>query len=226
MAVDRITRIPGTVIHKSVIDANDPRVCTGQSGRGRLTRRHDPITAPTMTSRPLAGDVVDNSPAMIRHRSSPVARPRPGEERRGPASLRVRRESFMKKVAEYRKALVSGIGATSAVAVSAMDSFGPYLSASVTHWAAAGLAMATAVGTFLTKNAAPEAPAESAPDTADEPAASVTTRNMGWAIAVLTVALGGAMFAGRNRGRRLQPIVPFAVLLPPCGSSAGRPRSG
>ena len=59
----------------------------------------------------------------------------------------------MKSVSEYRKAIVAGIGSGVTLVVSALDSFGPFLSADVAHWLAGAVALATAVATYLTTNA-------------------------------------------------------------------------
>lgn len=59
----------------------------------------------------------------------------------------------MKSVSEYRKAVVAAIGTATTLVVSALDSFGPYLSADVAHWGAAGVALATTVAVYLTANA-------------------------------------------------------------------------
>ncbi len=57
------------------------------------------------------------------------------------------------KVSEVRKAIVAGIGTATTLVVSALDSFGPYLSADVAHWGAAAVAFVTTVAVYLTKNA-------------------------------------------------------------------------
>ncbi len=97
--------------------------------------------------------------------------------------------------------------------VSALDSFGAHLPPGVTHWLATGVVFATAVATFLTKNAPPETSTEPAtPTTIDEPAVvNPGARQMGLAMAGLAVVLGGAMLAGRNGRRKPDRVTPFAL---------------
>src|ERR1700687_3038607 len=134
----------------------------------------------------------------------------------------------MKKLAEYRKALVSGIGVTTTLLVSALDSFGADLPTSVTHWLTGGVALATAVATYYTKNVEPSTSSEPAPHTTlAEPAVDRGVRHMGWAMAGLAVVLGGARFAGRAGGgaRQPHPTMPFALPLPQGSPFAVPPNS-
>lgn len=57
------------------------------------------------------------------------------------------------KVSEYRKAVVAAIGVGLTLVSSALDTFGLYLSPEVTNVVTGVVAVATAVGVFLTKNA-------------------------------------------------------------------------
>jgi len=59
----------------------------------------------------------------------------------------------MKSVAEYRKAVVAAIGVGLTLVSSALDTFGLYLSPEVTNVITGVVAVGTAVGVYLTKNA-------------------------------------------------------------------------
>jgi hypothetical protein len=91
-----------------------------------------------------------------------------------------------------------------------------------THWMGYAVAAATVLATYRATNAKPEKPAkpEAEPGAeTDELPASSSQPQLGWALASMACVLGGAVFAGRLRGRRAQPIVAYSVLLPHGGSS-------
>jgi hypothetical protein len=144
----------------------------------------------------------------------------------------VRPRVNLRKPAEYRKALVSGVGAITVVLVALTEPLGGLLGAAATHWMTAGVAATTALATYFTKNAAPAdapgPPAElvqepSTPSAAAPSPASPPTRSSGAAIAGLALIVGGAVLAGRHTERHRRCVTPFAYV-PPGGFSVSNSR--
>jgi hypothetical protein len=129
-----------------------------------------------------------------------------------------------KRLATCRKALVTGIGAIAAVAVSTKDPLGSFLPAGTTHWLAVGVALVTALATYLTTNTNPSASAATArakPESAattlpdDKPPATASTPQIGTALAGLALVVGGAVWASLRRDRVSRQVVPLALLIRP-----------
>lgn len=142
------------------------------------------------------------------------------------AAQSVRTRLKPKNLAEYRKALVSGIGAITVVLVSLTEPLGGLLGGTATHWMAAGVAATTALATYFTKNATSAVP-EPAPQAVQErsaqfvpepPTAGAPARNTGAAIAGLALIVGGAVLAGRHTERHRRCVTLF-IPPPPGGFS-------
>lgn len=116
--------------------------------------------------------------------------------------------------AEYRKALVGGIGAITAAAVPLAS----FLPASVGHWLAAAAAVLTGFVTYLIKNDAPssaETPATQPVPVASPhealaqlPASVAPARHTGPVLAALALVVGGAVLAGRHSERHSRCVSP------------------
>lgn len=145
------------------------------------------------------------------------------------AAQSVRPRLTLKKPAEYRKALVSGIGAITVVLVSLTEPLGGLLGATMTHWMAAGVAATTALATYFTKNAispaVPEPPPQAvhalSAQSVPEPQSAGAPAHNGVAIAGLALIVGGAVLAGRHTERHRRCVSRFA-LLPPGSFSVGQ----
>jgi hypothetical protein len=126
---------------------------------------------------------------------------------------------LLHRLANYRKAVVSGLGAMLAVAMSVKDPLGSVLPGA-TQWIAVGMAAATAIATYLTTNTAPTPPAlvPTPPQEAgirglvDKP--QCRTR-FGTAFAGLVVVTGGILWARRSRGSSCQDAPKLAVIVHP-----------
>lgn len=125
--------------------------------------------------------------------------------------------------AEYRKAMVGGIGAITAAAVPLVS----FLPAGVGHWLAAAAAVLTGFATYLIKNDAPASadrpskpPVPSPPQEtqAQLPANPPSAAHTGPVLAGLALIVGGAVWAGRHSERHSRCI----TLLAPGGFSVGR----
>ena len=158
-------------------------------------------------------------PSRASHRSASARRPL-GIDRTTAAAPEGRRFSF----AEYRKAMVGGIGAITAAAVPLVS----FLPAGVGHWLAAAAAVLTGFATYLTKNDTPasaeESPTQAVPETprpealAQLPTSPPPARPTGPVLAGLALIVGGAVLAGRHSERHSRCV----TLLPPGGFSVGR----
>lgn len=117
--------------------------------------------------------------------------------------------------AEYRKAMVGGIGAITAAAVPLVS----FLPAGVGHWLAAAAAVLTGFATYLIKNDAPSSaetpatqpvPVASPPRDAPAqlPASVAPARHTGPVLAGLALIVGGAVLAGRHSERHSRCVSP------------------
>lgn len=116
--------------------------------------------------------------------------------------------------AEYRKAMVGGIGAITAAAVPLVS----FLPAGVGHWLAAAAAVLTGFATYLIKNDAPssaETPATQPAPVASPhealaqlPAGVAPARHTGPVLAGLALIVGGAVLAGRHSERHSRCVSP------------------
>jgi hypothetical protein len=155
-------------------------VCTAPVDPGRRLRRNASATGQRLSSQQCSGECTLGTPS---------------EGRR-----------LKLKIAEYRKAMVGGIGAITAAAVP----LSPFLPGGVAHWLAAAAAVLTGFATYLTKNATPAAvekpaaqdiPASPPQDAPSQPPASPPARRTGPVLAGLALIVGGAVLAGRHTER-------------------------
>jgi hypothetical protein len=219
-------RIPRVVAGNSGMDANSSaRFCTPQSPHVRPERRGVLTTEKTTRSSREPSHELSSS---ARHARSVVAHPGPQDDgavaRSAVAHPRDGQRWIWRKIAEYRKAVVTCIGSFAAVVLAVKDPLASLLPSFATHWMGYAVAAATAFATYRATNAKPEKlakPEAAAGAESDELPASSSQPQLGWALASMACVLGGAIFAGRLRGRRAQPIVAYTVLLPHGGSSAG-----
>lgn len=123
-------------------------------------------------------------------------------------------EGSRRGFAEYRKAMVGGIGAITAAAVPLVS----FLPAGVGHWLAAAAAVLTGFATYLIKNDAPssaEPPATQPVPVASPhealaqlPAGVAPARHAGPVLAGLALIVGGAVLAGRHSERHSRCVSP------------------
>lgn len=148
---------------------------------------------------------------------SVAARTMPG------SAVRVSRP--LQRLAHCRKAMVSGLGAVAAVAVSVKDPLGSVLPAGATAWIAVGMAVVTAIATYLTTNTergavamTPDVQGESVargsvkdtpPDIAEQPpaASAVYAGLPASQLAGLALMAGGMLWTAHRRGRTREPVL-------------------
>jgi hypothetical protein len=213
-------RIPRIVAPGSGAEGNQSaRFCAPQSSGVRPARRTDPKTGKaTRSSRQSIGGLSS---------AATPAGPRVVDAATHSTVVRARdvQRCIWRKIAEYKKAVVTGIGSSAAVLLAVKEPLGSLLPGFATHWMMAyAMAAATVYATYRATNAKPEKPAErevAAGTKTDELAAGESQPELGWALAGVAFVLGGAILARRNWGRRMQPVVPYTMLLPHGGSPPG-----
>lgn len=126
---------------------------------------------------------------------------------------------WLRRLATYRKAVVSGLGAMMAVAVSVKDPLG-FVLPGATQWIAVGMAVATAIATYLTTNHAAPPPAVApvpspGPDTEQAHDIPEPRARFGTAVAGLLLVTGAMLWNHRSRRSRGQDTPNVAVIVHP-----------
>jgi hypothetical protein len=214
-------RIPWVVaLNSGTNGSSSARFCTPQSSHVRPARRGVLTTEKTTQSRREPSEELSSS---ARHVRSVAPHPGPRDDGAVAGSAvahpRDRQRWAWRNIAEYRKAVVTCIGSFAAVVLAVKDPLASLLPSFATHWMGYAVAAATALATYRATNAKPAKPEAEAGAETDELPASSSQPQLGWALASMACVLGGAIFAGRLRGRRARPIVAYTVLLPHGGSS-------
>ncbi len=115
------------------------------------------------------------------------------------------------KVAEHRKAVVTFIGSSAAVVIAMKEPVTALLPSFAASWMGYAVAAATAYATYRASNAKPVDPEPETDIETDERPVSDSAPRLVWALASFVCVLGGAVLAGRYRGRRSDSVVTYCI---------------